>query len=323
MKYVFGPVPSRRLGISLGIDTIPLKTCNWNCVYCQLGRTVPLTNKRNEYLPRDEIIAEIESVLGGQNRPKMDWITFVGSGEPTLHIGLGWLIQKVKSLTDVPVAVITNGSLLHLSKVRDELSNAAAVLPTLDAGNAILYRKINRPHPAITFERLINGLTSFGKEYTGHFWLEVMLVRGLNDTARELHEIASIVNLVQPEEIHINIPDRPPAESWVQPADEDGLMFAQAILGKTAKVVHPVTGKLSFDKSKSLSDTIINIITRHPLREDDLRQSLTCWSSKELSTALNSLVNNGKAQVIERYGSKFYSAQEARYHQKKTDNGAL
>jgi wyosine [tRNA(Phe)-imidazoG37] synthetase (radical SAM superfamily) len=139
MKYVFGPVPSRRLGQSLGIDTIPLKTCNWNCVYCQLGRTVPLTNKRREYFPRDEIIAEVEQALGTHKPGEIDWVTFVGSGEPMLHAGMGWLIRKVKELTEssahrLPVAVITNGSLLYMPEVREELAAADAVLPTLDAG---------------------------------------------------------------------------------------------------------------------------------------------------------------------------------------------
>ena len=130
MKYVFGPVPSRRLGKSLGIDPIPLKTCNWNCVYCQLGRTRPLTNTRREYIPSQDILTEIQQALVEYQPGEIDWITFVGSGEPTLHSELGWLIQHVKKLTDLPVAVITNGALLYLPKVRTELTAADAVLPT-------------------------------------------------------------------------------------------------------------------------------------------------------------------------------------------------
>ncbi len=136
MKYIFGPVPSRRLGQSLGIDTIPLKTCNWNCVYCQLGRSIPLTNERREYFPQEEILAETKSALAAHPPGEIDWITLVGSGEPTLHNGIGWLIRQVKALTTIPVAVITNGALLHLPEIRAELSEADAVLPTLDAGSA-------------------------------------------------------------------------------------------------------------------------------------------------------------------------------------------
>ena len=209
MKYVFGPVPSRRLGQSLGIDTIPLKTCNWNCVYCQLGRTVPLTNERREYFPRDEIIDEVKQALATHKPGEIDWVTFVGSGEPVLHSSIGWLLRRVKGLTDLSVAVITNGSLLYLPEVREELAAADAVLPTLDAGNARLYRKINRPHPDIIFERLVDGLVAFRKEYQGKLWVEIMLVRGLNDTEESLREIVAVLERVQPDEVHINLPTRP------------------------------------------------------------------------------------------------------------------
>jgi wyosine [tRNA(Phe)-imidazoG37] synthetase (radical SAM superfamily) len=138
MKYVFGPVPSRRLGQSLGIDTIPLKTCNWNCVYCQLGRTRPLTNRRKDYFPVQEIISDVRQALSAHQPGEIDWVTFVGSGEPLLHTHMGHLVRQVNALTDLPIAVITNGSLLYLPEVRRELSAADAVLPTLDAGSADL-----------------------------------------------------------------------------------------------------------------------------------------------------------------------------------------
>jgi wyosine [tRNA(Phe)-imidazoG37] synthetase (radical SAM superfamily) len=242
MKYVFGPVPSRRLGQSLGIDTIPLKTCNWNCVYCQLGRTMPLTNERCEYVPAEEILLEAEQVLRSCANGEIDWVTFVGSGEPTLHSCLGELIRRVKTLTALPVAVITNGSLLYLPEVRQELSIAEAVLPTLDAGTAELYRKINRPHPDVTFDRLVNGLTAFRMEYRGKLWVEVMLVRGLNDSAQALEDLARVLQGIKPDAVHINLPTRPPAETWVQQADGEALMRALAILGNVAEVVHPAEG---------------------------------------------------------------------------------
>lgn len=299
--------------MSLGIDTIPLKTCNWNCVYCQLGRTVPLTNSRLEYFPRLDILAEVESTLDDRSSPRPDWVTFVGSGEPTLHIGLGWLIRKVKSLTDLPVAVITNGSLLYLPEVRQDLKIADAVLPSLDAGRAALYRKLNRPHPQITFDRLVRGLIAFRQEYHGRFWLEVMLVRGLNDTEAALQDIAVIIEQVQPDEVHINIPDRPPAEAWVRPPEEDGLLRALAILGKNARIVHPQAGISTSGRDGTVTAAILGIITRHPMREEDLVCTLANWSPQELRQALDELLSDGKAQVIERYGSQFYSAGSARY----------
>nr|MBN1229190.1 radical SAM protein [Anaerolineae bacterium] len=199
MNYVFGPVPSRRLGQSLGIDTIPLKTCNWNCVYCQLGRTQPLINERREYIPRKTILAQVRDALAAHRPGDIDWVTFVGSGEPTLHSGIGWLIQEVKAAGSLPVAVITNGSLLYLAEVRDALAAADAVMPSLDAGTVELYRRINRPHPEATFERLVDGLIAFRHQYGGKLWIEVMLVRGLNDTEPALQDIAAVLRRVNPD----------------------------------------------------------------------------------------------------------------------------
>ncbi len=317
MNYVFGPVPSRRLGQSLGIDTIPLKTCNWNCVYCQLGRSVPLTNERREYFPRQDILDEVEIALSSHKAGEIDWLTFVGSGEPTLHSGIGWLIRQVKALTDLPVAVITNGALLYLPEVREELAPVDAVLPTLDAGNPRLYRKINRPHPGITYERLVDGLIAFRKEYQGMLWVEVMLVRGLNDTQEALHEIAAVLERVQPDEVHINLPTRPPAETWVLPPDEEGLIRALAILGEIARVVHPAEGSFDLSGFESVVDAIVSIITRHPMREDELRRTLEKWTPGQVDTALEQLSSSGQAQVVERHGAHFWSTAGARFESRK------
>ena len=323
MKYIFGPVPSRRLGRSLGIDTIPLKTCNWNCVYCQLGRTIPLTNERREYIPAEDILFEAEQVLRSLKAEEIDWVTFVGSGEPTLHNRIGWLIRQIKSLTDKPVAVITNGSLLYLPEVREELSAADAILPTLDAGNAKLYRKINRPHRDNSFERLINGLLAFRKEYSGKLWVEVMLVHGMNDTEKTLHEITDILEQVHPDEVHINLPTRPPVETWVQPPDEEGLMRALAILGKVARVVHPAEGSFDLSGSENIVDAIVGIITRHPMREEELVRALGHWSSEKVEDALTSLKASGKAQIVDRLGVRFWSAAPSVYpdeeHSRRTN----
>jgi wyosine [tRNA(Phe)-imidazoG37] synthetase (radical SAM superfamily) len=316
MKYVFGPVPSRRLGQSLGIDTIPLKTCNWNCVYCQLGRSVPLTNKRLEYFPQEEILVEVKQALAAHESGEINWVTFVGSGEPTLHSRMGELIRHVKALTPLPVAVITNGALLYLPKVREELSAADAILPTLDAGNARLYRKINRPHPDITFERLVDGLVAFRKEYQGKLWVEVMLVRGLNDTEESLREIVAVMERIQPDEVHINLPTRPPAETWVQPPDEEGLMRALALLGEIARVVHPADGSFDLSGFENVVDAIVSIITRHPMNEVELRLTLEKWTPGQVDKALQELSASGRAQVVERYGKRFWSASPARYPEK-------
>ncbi len=313
MKYVFGPVPSRRLGSSLGIDTIPLKTCNWNCVYCQLGRTQPLTNQRKEYYPREEILAEVAAALSAPERKEIDWLTFVGSGEPLLHASMGWLLQGVKRLTDLPVAVITNGSLLYLPDTRQDLLLADAVLPTLDAGSYKLYRQINRPHPEATFERLVDGLTAFRREYSGKLWLEVMLIRGLNDRAEALWDLARTIQLIRPDRIHLNLPTRPPAETWVQPPDREALLQASAILGKTAKIVLPAMGEFDLSGRENVVEAILAIVARHPMRQRELERALNLWSPGEVEHALAELASSGQAQIVERYGERFWTASPAHF----------
>jgi wyosine [tRNA(Phe)-imidazoG37] synthetase (radical SAM superfamily) len=313
VKYVFGPVPSRRLGKSLGIDPIPLKTCNWNCVYCQLGRTRPLTSERRDYNPREDILAELQQALAAHSPGEIDWITFVGSGEPTLHKGLGWLIRQVRTVTDLPVAVITNGALLRLPEVRTDLVAADAVLPTLDAGNSRLYRKINRPWPKLTFGAHVQGLAAFRQVYAGQLWIEVMLLKGLNDTEEALQEIAAALREISPDQVHLLLPERPPAESWVQPADEAGLQRAKSILGQVAHVLHPDIGPVATYSTDDLESAIMSIITRHPMQEEDLCTALGRWSPGEVQHMLEILRIDEHAQVVIRYGKPFWSAAGAYY----------
>lgn len=311
MKTVFGPVPSRRLGQSLGIDPVPLKTCNWNCVYCQLGRSRPLVNERKEYLPAEAILSEVGGALAAHQPGEVDWVTFVGSGETTLHSRLGWLIREVKALTDLPVAVITNGSLLYLPEMRRELSAADAMMPSLDAGNPELYKKINRPHPEVTFDRLVDGLVAFRQAYRGKLWVEVMLVNGLNDTEEALEEISEILRRIGPDEVHILQPERPPVEPWVRPADEEGLLRARAILGDVAHLVHPAVGSFELGGETTLEEAVIGIITRHPMQEKELVETLGRWASGEVNAILARLRDSGKAQVVSRYGINFWRASSA------------
>ncbi|MBZ0167919.1 radical SAM protein [Candidatus Methylomirabilis lanthanidiphila] len=313
MKHVFGPVPSRRLGQSLGIDPIPFKTCNWNCVYCQLGRSTPMTNERRDYVPREEIIAEVKDALAAHRPGEIDWITFVGSGEPTLHAGLGMMIRHVKTLTEIPVAVITNGSLLYRHDVREELTAADAVLPTLDAGTESLYRRINRPWPDLTFERLVDGLIAFRQRFSGKLWIEVMLIKGVNDTEMALTDLAAVLRRIGPDEVHINLPIRPPAESWVAPPDREGLARASALLGEIAHVLIPAEGAFDLSGHDNVVDAVVGVIIRHPIPEDDLIKTLDRWTRGQVERALADLAAGGRAQVVTRYGKRFWSYVGARY----------
>jgi wyosine [tRNA(Phe)-imidazoG37] synthetase (radical SAM superfamily) len=313
MKHVFGPVPSRRLGRSLGIDPIPFKTCNWNCVYCQLGRSTPMIRERRDWFPPDEIVAEVKEALAAHRPGEIDWVTFVGSGEPTLHASLGRMIRDIKALTTIPVAVITNGSLLYLAEVRQELAAADAVLPTLDAGTEILYRKINRPWPELTFERLVNGLIAFRLEYHGKLWVEVMLLNGINDTEEALRDLAVVLGRIGPDEVHLSLPIRPPAEPWVRPAGAEGLARAQAILGTVAHVLAPVEGTFDLSGYDNVVDAVVAVITRHPMLEDELIQTLSRWTPGEVERALGELAAGGRAQVVLRYGRRFWCSAGGKY----------
>lgn len=317
MKFVFGPVPSRRLGQSLGVDPIPLKTCNWNCVYCQLGRTIPLTNKREMFFPPEEIFAQVKKALLKHKPGEIDWITFVGSGETMLYLGIKELISEIKKTTNIPVAVITNGSLLYLPEVREELLEADAVLPSLDAGNEHLYKKINRPHPEVTFSRLVEGMKQFRKEYSGKLWVEVMLIKGLNDNEQALREIAALLAEINPDEVHILQPTRPPVETWVEPSDEEGLERARRILGKIARVIDPSKGSFDLGEDDDLTDAIIDIITRHPMKETEIIDALSKHPQVNIQEALHLLETSGKAQVVIRYGVRYWSALPSFYPEEK------
>jgi len=311
MNYVYGPIPSRRLGRSLGIDPIPLKTCNWNCVYCQLGRSVPLTNERRAYAPPDLILAEIRVVLDRHQPGDIDFISFVGSGEPTLHRDIGWLIEQVKAMTTIPIAVITNGTLLFMPEVRAGLLPADVVMPTLSAGNADLYRRIHRPHAEATFARLIDGITTFRQEYAGRLWIEVMLMHGVNDSESNLRELAAIIGRIGPDQVHVVVPDRPPAEPWVEPPDAEGLMRATAILGPIAHVVHPYTSTVDVSDYATPADAILGIITRHPMSQAQLDGLLARWAPDAIADALACLEQTGQAHVVERLNTRFWTASPA------------
>jgi wyosine [tRNA(Phe)-imidazoG37] synthetase (radical SAM superfamily) len=306
MKYVFGPVSSKRLGQSLGVDLLPTKSCTWNCVYCQLGRTKRFVTERSEFFPKEEILKEIVEALGSNT--SIDWITFVGSGETTLYKGIGWLIHELKQRTDIPVAVITNGSLLHLPEVRQELLEADAVLPSLNAGSEELYDRIDRPAEGFGFRQHIEGLRQFRQEYSGKLWVEVMLIAGLNDTDEALEDLASTLSGIRPDTVHLVVPNRPAPESFVAIPCEEGIARAVFILSKAAPVVHPVKGSMNLKGAADLLEAVTAIAVRHPVQERELEGALLdCFPGDPgaVRQAMESMLVSGRFDKVMQ-GSELY-----------------
>jgi wyosine [tRNA(Phe)-imidazoG37] synthetase (radical SAM superfamily) len=274
--YTYGPVPSRRLGRSLGVSPIPPKTCTYSCVYCQLGRTRRLQIERESFYPKEEIFSEIRKSARLSNP---DYITFVGDGEPTLCRDLGWLISRTRSELHLPVAVITNGSLLSFIDARKELLRADVVLPSLDAGNERLFRRINRPHHALEFDDLLSGLRDFRREFAGRIWLEIMLVNGMNDTDEELLDIKNAVGMIQPDRIYVVTPVRPPAEPWVELPSPKNILKAQDILGHVVPLTDPESGDFGLQEFADARQAIMEIGARHPLRLNQAEEIERAFSS--------------------------------------------
>ncbi len=229
-KYLFGPVFSRRLGVSLGIDLIPFKTCSLNCVYCECGETTDLTVGCREYVPVSAVLAELEQFLSRQ--PCLDYLTFAGSGEPLLHSGIGRIIDALKRrYPRYRVAVLTNGTLLMRPEVQEQLASADLVVPSLDAATEEVFQKVNRPHRSLHCAALISGLAGFRRSYKGRLALEVFIVPGLNDTPQELTALQEAARLIGPDSLQLNTLDRAGTEDWVTPADPARLEECARILG--------------------------------------------------------------------------------------------
>jgi wyosine [tRNA(Phe)-imidazoG37] synthetase (radical SAM superfamily) len=294
----------------LGIDPVPLKACNYNCVYCQLGRSTLLVHQRQDFFSPQDILAEALRVLAGwdvKSTTPIDFITFVGQGEPLLCASLGWLIRQVKAHTDIPVAVITNGSLLFLPEVRQELSAADVVLPSLDAADEATFRRINRPWSQLHIGEIVRGMAAFRRGFAGRLWVEVMLVRGVNDDDCCLQNISTALAEIGPDQVHINVPIRPPAETWVQPPDDAGLKRAADTLGDVAQLMLPGTGAFYLDADLPVADAVEQIIRRHPIREHELSALLSNRALHEIAETLQQLELEGRARRLEFGGQLFWT----------------
>ncbi len=260
--HIFGPVLSRRLGRSLGVDIMPFKTCTYDCLYCEQGRTTNHTARRAVYVSCAEVLDELKHFLSSM--PEPDYITLSGAGEPTLHAELGDLVQGIKAMTGVPLAVITNGSLLWDVKVRDGLKRADVVLPSLDAGNARLFTRINRPVPDISFDQMLGGLMAFRESFPNEMWLEVMLMDGITSGDSEVREIAEQVRRFRPNRIQLNTVVRPPAEPSARPIPRARLESLAAFFEPRAEPIADYAGAIQEMNDFPDADRLLKLLERRP-----------------------------------------------------------
>lgn len=302
MKYVYGPVPSRRLGISLGISPIPKKTCNYSCIYCQLGRTDRMTNTRQMFFTVKEIMDEFDEVL--RNNINFDVVTIVGEGEPTLYLGLGELISEIQKRTDKPVAVITNGALFYDANLRSELYKADIVLPTMDAYDDESFKKVNRTYGTIDFKMVNDGLKTFSEEYQGQLWIELMLINGINDDDESLIKYSEALKKLKYARLYINTPVRPPAESYVKAVDREKMNHAVDIMGGIS--IDLLDSQGFHSEIKDHYEAIMSIIKRHPMNQFEIEGFLKSRSCNNIDAILDYLKKDSKVVVVNYKGYDTY-----------------
>jgi len=302
-RTIYGPVPSRRLGYSLGIDPIPYKTCSFDCIYCQLGRTTKKTIRRREYIPTSKVIGELEEILAREST--IDYITFSGSGEPTLNSQIGRMIRAVKYITSIPVAVITNGSLLTLRSVREELRIADLVIPSLDAGREQTFQKINRPHARISLKNVIDGLIQFRDVYPGRIHLEIMLVRDVNDTEEEIDRIKELTEDLKPDLIELNTVYRPPQEIAVRPVSKRRLTQIRQKLGAKCKIVAPFRRRGRAYR-EDINELIREILKRRPATIEDIAKTSGLNPSMVIKY-IDQLIKLGEIRIVRFRSTRYYA----------------
>lgn len=304
MKYLFGPVPSRRLGLSLGVDLIPPKTCSYDCLYCQIGKTTCKVIEPSAYVPAEAVIAEIDETLA---KVKPDYVTFSGSGEPTLHVELGRLIAYVKERAGTKVAVLTNGSLLYRPEVRERLLKADMVMPTLSTVKEETFRLIHQPHDALSVRGVIEGLRSFRKSYRGQLFIEVMLLAGFNDRDEEIEALRQVIAEVAPDRVQLNTVVRPPANAKAIPLDRKKLEYIKGVFGARAEIIAtaPIRDKQRFPGT--LQAAVLEMARRRPVTVEDVAGALDA-PFYEVDKTMKALVNKGELREQTHLGKDYFTA---------------
>jgi len=292
VKYTYGPVPSRRLGLSLGVDVVPRKVCTYNCIYCQVGKTTLHTTERREYIPARSILDDVRESLKDWG-DKVDYIAISGSGEPTLNSKLGEIIRGIKEMTSLPVAVLTNGSLLHLDEVRRDLLEADVVMPSLDAVTPQVFHTLNRSHPTLDVKRVIEGLVEFRKEFKGRIWLEILFCRGVNDDWAEIEKLKETIRVIQPDKVQLNTVMRPSVEDFAYPVSPGRMEQIREALGEGAEVISEFEGRGHEVPWPDLEERVIQLIERRPVTPEDLARTLSVHDL-EITKILDGLTKQGK-----------------------------
>jgi wyosine [tRNA(Phe)-imidazoG37] synthetase (radical SAM superfamily) len=305
-KYLFGPVPSRRLGMSLGIDLIPKKVCSLDCVYCEVGKTTKLTTDRLEYVKYDKVIAELKHYMS--NKPKIDFITFSGSGEPTLNNRIGDVLNFIKdNYPEVRTAVLTNGTLLSDKKLREELRQIDVILPSLDAASQKAFEKINRPHSKLSLQNYIQGLVDLRNEYEGKIWLEILFLKGYNDSDNELNKLKEAILKIKPDRIQLNTLDRTGTEEGLIPLTKKELQYVIDFwdLPNVEIIASQFERTVIESYREDVESAILETIARRPCTLDDLHSFLGIHVN-EINKYLGVLEANSKIETIHLERGVFY-----------------
>jgi wyosine [tRNA(Phe)-imidazoG37] synthetase (radical SAM superfamily) len=304
MKYVFGPVPSRRLGFSLGIDLVPFKTCTLDCVYCQLGPTTNKTTERKEFVDKRGVVREVRQALTSDAR--IDYLTISGSGEPTLSASLGWVIAEIKKIAETPVAVLTNGTLFFREDVRRDLLAADLVIPSLDAGCEATFQAVNRPCETLQFSQLVDGLIQFRSEFKNSIFLEIMLVKGMNDSAEEIAKMKEIVDKVRPDKVQLNTVIRPPAEASAEPLSEQELARLASRFGSGCEVIARFDTRKHSAPMEEIEEQIKSMCRRRPVTVSDIASTLNLHRHEALKY-VEDLLRRETLIVSVRDGKRYYA----------------
>ena len=302
MKYIFGPVPSRRLGLSLGIDLIPPKTCTYDCLYCQVGKTRNKQVCQENFAPVTRVLTELKETL---EKSAPDAITLAGSGEPTLHSEIDKIIAGIKDSTDTQIVLLTNGSLLWNEEIRKRIQGVDIIMPTLSTVFEDTFRTIHRPHQDLRLPEVIRGIKTFRGEFHGLMYLEVVLLDGFNDSDKEIAGLKRVIDEISPDKVQLNTVVRPPSDPGARPLDRERLEYIKGLLGDKAEVIAGPPESRDGGEQDSPFETVIEMARRRPVRVADIAKTLK-MSLEETDRLVKGLLIKGRISKQEHLGENFF-----------------